>query len=48
MTLSDLAKYSVTRSVAPSLFDSWASCSCSSLSWSSRHNCLHTLLSYGM
>jgi len=26
MTLSDLAKYSVTRSVARSLCDSWASC----------------------
>jgi len=27
MTLSDLAKYSVTRSVTRSLCDSWASCS---------------------
>jgi len=26
VTLSDLAKYSMTRSVAPSLCDSWASC----------------------
>jgi len=26
MTLSDLAKYSMTRSVARSLCDSWASC----------------------
>jgi len=26
MTLSDLAKYSVTQSVARSLCDSWASC----------------------
>jgi len=26
MTFSDLAKYSMTRSVAQSLCDSWASC----------------------
>ena len=28
VTVSDLAKYSMTRSVARSLCDSWASCSC--------------------
>jgi len=28
MILSDLAKYSITRSVARSLCDIWASCSC--------------------
>jgi len=27
MTLSELAKYSLTRSIAVSLCDSWASCS---------------------
>jgi len=28
MTLSDLSKYSMTRSIARSLCDSWDSCSC--------------------
>jgi len=28
MTLSNLAKYSITRNVALSLCDSWASCTC--------------------
>jgi len=28
MTLSDLVKYSVTRSITWSLCDSWASCHC--------------------
>jgi len=33
VTLSDLAKYSMTRSVAWSLCDSWASCLLSTLYW---------------
>jgi len=31
VTLNDLAKYSMTRSVARSLCDSWASCFCYSV-----------------
>jgi len=38
MTLSDLEKYSMTRSVARSLCDSWASCSaCLAWHWPDRH-----------
>jgi len=39
MTLSDLAKYSMIRSIARSLCDSWASCyprACTSTGWTYR------------
>ena len=41
MSLSDLAKYSMTRSVARSLCDSWASCLCRVQTSSDRHNSWH-------